>query len=80
MANLKQLLLNCQVYLQERDWDKLLETLEGITQEDFHSLDQKTAEECLGILLHLIKEAEDIRNGLANTLVNLKKFSSGYGP
>ncbi|MCX8164173.1 MAG: hypothetical protein N3D14_02110 [Aquificaceae bacterium] len=80
MESLKQLLLNCQVYLQQGDWDKLLEALDSITQQDIEKLDLKTAEECLGILNYLIKEGEEIRNGIANNLINIKRFKDSYIP
>ncbi len=78
MESLKQLLLSCQVYLQEGDWDKLTEALGSIRQEQIENLDLATAQECLNILEHLIKDAEDARNKIAENLVNLRKFKEGY--
>ncbi len=78
MESLKQLLLSCQVYLQEGDWDKLTEALGSIRQEQIENLDLSTAQECLNILEHLIKDAEDARNKIAENLVNLRKFKEGY--
>ncbi len=78
MESLKQLLLSCQVYLQEGEWDKLTEALGSIRQEQIENLDLSTAQECLNILEHLIKDAEDARNKIAENLVNLRKFKEGY--
>ncbi len=79
MENLKQLLLQCEIYLQQEDWDRLIETLNSIEQEHFNGLDLQTAQECLRILEHLIAEGEKVRNKLAENLVNLKRFKEGYG-
>ncbi len=79
MEDLKQLLLRCEVYLQQGDWDKLIETLNGIGQEHFKKLDLQTAQECVRIIEHLIAEGERARNKLAENLVNLKRFKQGYG-
>lgn len=78
MENLKQLLLQCEVYLQQGDWDKLIEVLNGITQEHIENLDLETAKECYRILEHLIKEVEHIRNKMAESLINFKRFKEGY--
>ncbi|MFN3598969.1 MAG: hypothetical protein ACK4VK_04450 [Aquificaceae bacterium] len=69
--------MQCEVYLKQGEWDKLLETLEGIKQEYIQELDPKTAEECLGILNYLIKESESIRNKMAESLINIKRFKEG---
>lgn len=79
MEDLKNLLLQCEVYLQQGEWDKLIEALNSIKQEDIEKLDIKTAEECLRILNYLIKEGEELRNRMAESLVNLKRFKEGYG-
>ncbi|HAV39676.1 MAG: hypothetical protein AB1353_05445 [Aquificota bacterium] len=78
MENLKKLLLQCEVYLQQGDWDKLIEVLNGVTQEHIESLDLETAQECYRILEHLIKESQQIRNKMAESLINFKKFKEGY--
>ncbi|MFN7065980.1 MAG: hypothetical protein ACK4OF_07530 [Aquificaceae bacterium] len=77
MENLKQLLLRCEVYLKEGEWDKLLEALSAITQEHIHELDPKTAEDCIRILNHLIEEGEGVRNKMAESLINIKRFKEG---
>ncbi len=77
MESLKQVLMQCEVYLRQGEWDKLLEALEGIKQEQIQELDPKTAEECLGMLNHLIKEGESIRNKMAENLINIRKFKEG---
>lgn len=79
MEDLKQLLLRCEVYLQQEDWDKLIETLSSINQEHMENLDLQTAQECLRILEHLIAGGEVLRNKLAEGLVNLKRFKESYG-
>lgn len=77
MEGLKQVLIQCEVYLKQGEWDKLLEALEGITQEQIQELDQKTVEECLRMLNHLIKEGESVRNRIAEGLINIRKFKEG---
>ncbi|MCS6998429.1 MAG: hypothetical protein RMH93_03845 [Aquificaceae bacterium] len=79
MEDLKRLLLECQLYLQQGDWDRLVERLSSVSSEDIEKLDLKTAQECLAILEHLIREGEEHRNRIATTLVNLKKFKESYG-
>ncbi len=79
MEDLKQLLLQCEMYLQQGDWDRLMEALSSIQQEHINSLDLKTAQECLKILEHLITQGEEVRNKLAEALVNIKKFKESYG-
>ncbi|MEN3028094.1 MAG: hypothetical protein ABDH29_02490 [Aquificaceae bacterium] len=79
MEDLKRLLLECQLYLQQGDWDRLLERLSSVDPEDIEKLDLNTAQECLAILNHLIKEGEERRNGIATALLNLKKFKESYG-
>ena len=54
MENLKKLLLQCETYLQQGDWDKAIDVLNSITQEQIESLDLETAKECVRILDHLI--------------------------
>jgi len=78
MENLKKLLLQCEVYLQQGDWDKAIDVLNSITQEQIESLDLETAKECFRILDHLIKEGEQIRNKMAENLVNFRRFKEGY--
>lgn len=79
MENLKQLLLQCEIYIQEGDWDKLIEALNSIGQEHINNLDYQTAYECYRILEHLIAEGEKARNRLAEAMVNIKKFKESYG-
>ncbi len=70
--NLKQLLLKCQVYMQEENFDALIQTLENIPAIENMSLEE--AKECLAILNHLLSQAEGKRNQIAQTLVNIRKF------
>ena len=79
MEDLKQLLLKCQIYLQQGEWDKLLEALGSIKEEDIHNLNMETAVECYRILEHMIEKGEEIRSRIAENLVNMKKFKKGYG-
>ncbi len=78
MEDLKKLLLQCEVYLRQGDWDKLIDVLNGITQEHIESLDLETARECFRILEYLIREGEQIRNKMAESLVNFRRFKEGY--
>ncbi|WPM32375.1 hypothetical protein IAE16_01545 [Hydrogenobacter sp. T-2] len=79
MEDLKQLLLRCEIYLQQEDWDKLIETLSGIKEEHINNLDAQSAQECLRILEYLITQGEEVRNRLSEALVNIKRFRGGYG-
>ena len=78
MEDLKQLLLQCEIYLQQQDWDKLIETLSGIKEEHINNLDVQTAQECLRILEYLITQGEKVRNKLAEALVNIKRLGETY--
>ncbi len=78
MEDLKKLLLQCEVYLQQRDWDRLIEVLESITQEHIEGLDLETVKECYRILQHLIREGEEVRNKMAEGLLNFRRFKEGY--
>lgn len=80
MEDLKQLLLQCEVYMQEENWDRLIEMLQGISEGHFTSLSLEEARECLLILNHLITVAEAKKLSIAENLVNLKKFREGYNP
>lgn len=79
MEDLKQLLLQCEIYLQQGDLDKLIEILNSINQDHMENLDLQTAQECLRILEHLIAGGEELRNKLAESFINLKRFKESYG-
>ncbi|RMH79571.1 MAG: hypothetical protein D6674_07230 [Acidobacteria bacterium] len=80
MEDLKQILLQCEVYVQEENWDRLMQALQGISEEHLMSLGLENAKDCLSILNHLISLAETKRLNIAENLVNLKKFREGYNP
>ncbi len=78
MENLKRLLLQCELCLEQGDLDRLLELLGSIKEEDFKALDLQEAQECMRILEHMISRGEALRNSMAESLINLKRFKEGY--
>jgi hypothetical protein len=74
MEKLKTLLLECELALKERQIDTALEKLQEFSELSFAGLKRAELEEVLRLVEHLITLAEDYRNALAQSLVNLRKF------
>lgn len=71
---LKELLLRCQVHLEEGELDKLVETLEKVLSLDLRGLRREEYEESLKILDFLIENAEKKKLQIAEKLMNLQRF------
>jgi hypothetical protein len=74
MEKLKRLLLECELALKERQIDTALEKLQEFSELSLAGLKREELEEVLRLVEHLITLAEDYRNALAQSLVNLRKF------
>ena len=74
MEKLKRLLLECELALKERQIDTALEKLQEFSELSLAGLKKEELEEVLRLVEHLITLAEDYRNALAQSLVNLRKF------
>jgi len=74
MEKLKTLLLECELALKERQIDTALEKLQEFSELSFAGLKREELEEVLRLVEHLITLAEDYRDALAQSLVNLRKF------
>jgi hypothetical protein len=74
MEKLKTLLLECELALKERQIDTALEKLQEFSELSFAGLKRAELEEVLRLVEHLITLAEDYRNALAQSLINLRKF------
>lgn len=75
--DLKELLTKCQVYLEEGDFDKLIETLEKVASMDLKGLSREDYEEALRIIEFLIERAEKKKLDIAEKLMNFQRFK-GY--
>ncbi len=75
--DLKELLTRCQVYLEEGDFDKLIETLEKVASMDLKGLSREEYEEALKIIEFLIEKAEKKKLDIAEKLMNFQRFR-GY--
>ncbi len=75
--DLKELLTKCQVYLEEGDFDKLIETLEKVASMDLKGLSREDYEEALRIIEFLIEKAEKKKLDIAEKLMNFQRFK-GY--
>ncbi len=75
--SLKELLLKCEVYLEEGDFDSLVDTLEKLASVDLKNLSKEDYEEALRIVDFLIKRAEEKRDNVAQKLMNFQRFK-GY--
>lgn len=73
MEKLKRLLLECELALKERQIDTALEKLREFSELSLEGLKEEL-EEVLRLVEHLITLAEDYRNALAQSLINLRKF------
>jgi predicted metal-dependent hydrolase len=74
MEKLKRLLLECELALKERQIDTALEKLQEFSELSLEGLKREELEEVLRLVEHLITLAEDHRNTLAQSLINLRKF------
>jgi predicted metal-dependent hydrolase len=74
MEKLKRLLLECELALKEGQIDTALEKLQEFSELSLEGLKREELEEVLRLVEHLITLAEDHRNTLAQSLVNLRKF------
>jgi hypothetical protein len=74
MEKLKRLLLECELALKERQIDTALEKLQEFSELSLAGLKKEELEEVLRLVEHLITLAEDYRNALAQSLINLRKF------
>ncbi len=74
MEKLKRLLLECELALKERQIDTALEKLREFSELSLEGLKREELEEVLRLVEHLITLAEDYRNTLAQSLINLRKF------
>jgi len=68
------LLLECELALKEGQIDTALEKLQEFSELSLEGLKREELEEVLRLVEHLITLAEDHRNTLAQSLVNLRKF------
>ncbi len=75
--DLKQLLLRCEVYLEEGDFESLIKTLERVVSMDLRGLDREEYEEALKIIEFLIEKAEKKKTDIAEKLMNFQRFK-GY--
>ena len=75
--DLKELLTKCQVYLEEGDFDKLIETLQKIASMDLKGFSKEDYEEALKIIEFLIERAEKKKLDIAEKLMNFQRFK-GY--
>lgn len=75
--SLKDILLKCQVYLEEGDYDNLIKSLERILELDLSNLKKEDYEEALRIIDFLIEKAEKKKLDIAQKLMNLQRFK-GY--
>ncbi len=75
--DLKELLTKCQVYLEEGEFDKLIETLQKVASMDLKGLSKEDYEEALRIIEFLIEKAEKKKLDIAEKLMNFQRFK-GY--
>lgn len=76
MATYKELLLNCQKYLSEGNYDKLLEELEKLRNTPVEEMSKEEAEEALRLLDFLITEVEKHQEEIFTKMVNYQKFKN----
>ena len=75
--DLKKLLLKCEIYLEEGDFDNLIRTLEKVVSMDLKNLQKEDYEEALRIIEFLIEKAEKKKADVAEKLMNFHRFK-GY--
>ena len=76
MASYKEHLLNCQKYLSEGDYEKLLMELEKLREISPEGMSKKEAEEALRILDFLISEVQKHQEEIFTKMVNYQKFKN----
>jgi len=75
--SLKEVLLKCEVYLEEGDFDKLISSLEELVNIELKDLNKEDYEEALKIIEFLIQKAEKKKLDIAQKLMNFQRFK-GY--
>jgi hypothetical protein len=75
--NLKELLLKCEVYLEEEKFEDLINTLEKIVSLELKDLSKEEYEEALKLIEFLIQRAEKKKLDIAQKLMNFQRFK-GY--
>jgi len=75
--DIKKTLSECQIYLENGDYDRLIESLRKLQKVDFSTLSEQEAKEAYKTVTFLIEKAEERRNEIAQKLVNFKRFK-GY--
>lgn len=76
MGSYKEHLINCQKYLSEGDYEKLLSELEVLKEIPIESMSKEEAEEALKILDFLISEVQKHQEELFTKMVNFQKFKN----
>ncbi len=76
--SLKDLLLKCEVLLEEENYDELVKTLEKINRMDFRNLSKEDFQQALKIVDFLIDKAEKKRDEIAQKLMNFQRFKGSY--
>lgn len=76
MANYKETLLNCQKYLSEGNYEKLLEELEKLKEIPPEGMTKEEAQETLRILDFLISEVQKHQEEIFTKMVNYQKFKN----
>jgi hypothetical protein len=74
MKNIRDKLARCQVFLEEGDYDSMIETLKEISESDFSNLSLEEAKELMNLLNFLVEKTEAKRQELAQNLVNFSRF------
>lgn len=75
--SLRDRLKRCQILLEEGDYDRMIDLLKEVREEDFSGIDLEEAKELLSMLTFLIEKAEAKRGEVAKKLVNFQRFR-GY--
>ncbi|WP_461830226.1 hypothetical protein [Aquifex sp.] len=76
MVSYKEQLLNCQKYLSEGNYDKLLTELEKLKEIPLEGMTREEAEEALRILDFLISEVQKHQEEIFTKMVNYQKFKN----
>ncbi|WP_448588092.1 hypothetical protein [Thermocrinis sp.] len=74
MEKAKKLLLECELALKERQIDTAIEKLQELSSIPLEGLTKEQGEELLRLIDHMVKQAEDYRNSIAQAIGNIKKF------
>ncbi len=76
MASYKEHLQNCQKYLSEGNYEKLLSELEKLKETPLEGMTKEEAEEALRILDFLISEVQKHQEEIFTKMVNYQKFKN----